>query len=449
MKRFQLTLLAGCLALVPSLASAHSLLDIFELARENDPQLKAQAAAFRAGEEEGALARAALLPNISASAGYTHTDTDLTDRIDPDGSAPLEETERSWSITLSQTLFDLSDWYDYQAGKKRSERAAAEFAANEQELIVRVAEAYFNVLRAIDQLEATRAEERALEKQLEQTEQRFEVGLTAVTEVHEAQAAYDSAAAARLRAEGDLHISYEALEVLTGEPHDRIAPLEEDFPVTMPEPADRHEWVQFALENNYELKAASLNAKASQEAAKSSRAGRLPSLSGNVGYSDTNRDGAEYFGTTVESDTRRQGTRFGVTLEVPIFSGGAQSARQRQASAQHMQAREQFTTAQRNVVQSARSYHLSVETGVSQVKAQQQAIVSSESALEATQSGYEVGTRNLVEVLMAQRAVYDAQRNYANALYDYVIDTIRLREVAGMLSPADVQQIDQWLADSY
>ncbi len=445
MNLIKLSLLAGAFALSSLSANASSLLDIYELALEHDAQLAADEAAFRAGREQRTLARSALLPQLGAGAEFSRIDTRLTDNIDPNRSAPLERDQLSWSVSLRQSLFDMSRWYSYQAGIRRSEQAEARFAADQQALIVRVAEAYFNVLRAREFLEAANAEEKALEQQLEQTRQRFEVGLTAITEVHEARAAYDSATALALEARGNLAITYEALEVLTGRPHHRIAPLSERFPVLMPEPADRHEWVQFALENNYQLKAASLSAEAARQTANAASSDRLPSLSGSISYTRTEDEGTQYFGTPIESDTLNRGTRMALNLEVPLYSGGGASSRTRQARAQQDQAREEFNNFQRSVIQSTRSLHLSVETGVARVRARQQAIVSSESALEATQSGYEVGTRNLVEVLLAQRAVFQARRDYANALYDYVIDTIRLREVAGMLSPVDVQQIDQWL----
>jgi outer membrane protein len=260
--------------------------------------------------------------------------------------------------------------------------------------------------------------------------------------VHEAQAAYDGAVAGKLEAQGNLGISYEALEVLTGKPEDQVAPLMSTFPVIDPTPSNRANWVEFALKNNYALKAAKLRADAQLDSAKSSKARHLPTLGANLGYSDTDSDGTR---EDFNFDSTTDGSSVRIRLDVPIYSGGATSARSRQAYALYTQAQETYNQTQRDVIQGARASHLSVETGVARVQARKQAIISSRSALEATQSGYEVGTRNLVEVLLAQRNLYQAQRNYSDALYDYVIDTIRLREVAGMLTPADVQEIDKWL----
>lgn len=450
MKNTKLYLLIGMLALSPLLANASSLLDIYQLALENDSQLKADRAAYEAGLENRYLGRAALLPQINASATYTESDDDSVNRIpiDPDdpfvqsGTGNTDLTQRNWGVSLQQPLLNMAAWYDYKRGIKLSEQAEAQFGADQQSLIVRVAEAYFNVLRAVDTLEATIAEERALAQQLEQAKQRYEVGLTAITEVHEAQAAYDSALALRLESRGNLSISYEALEVLTGQSHDQVAPLSPEFPVVDPIPSDRHEWVEFSLKNNYALKATRLQADALAETAKASRSGHLPTVTANISYNDNATDGSRY-GMPIDSTS--EGPSIGVRLDVPLFSGGGTSSRRRQAYAQSAQAMELFNSAQRNVVQSTRALHLSVETGVAQVQARKQAIVSSQSALEATQSGYEVGTRNLVEVLLAQRQLYQARRNYATALYDYIINTVRLSEVAGMLTPADVQEIDKWL----
>jgi outer membrane protein len=270
------------------------------------------------------------------------------------------------------------------------------------------------------------------------------VGLTAITEVHEAQAAFDSARAATLEARGNLGINYEALEVLTGKPEDRIAPLSAKFPVVNPAPANRADWVEFSLKNNYILKASRLQAEASLQNAKAYKAGHLPTVGASLGYSDTETDGT-LEGSPIDRTT--DGSTISIRMDVPIYAGGATSGRSRQAYAQYTEAQELYNSTQRSVIQNTRALHLSVETDVAAVQARKQAIVSNQSALEATQSGYEVGTRNLVEVLLAQRNLYQARRDYSNALYDYVIDTIKLREVAGMLTPADVQEIDKWLLD--
>lgn len=444
MKKTKLYLLVSLFSFAPLAASANSLLDVYELALQNDAQLKADKAKYEAGVENKTIARSGLLPQINANAvaGKNDGDSIYNRGNQPDTSSDYDTTE--WSISLNQPLFDMAAWYTYKQGVKLSEQAEAQFGADQQSLIVRTAEAYFNVLRAIETLEATIAEEKALEKQLEQTKQRFEVGLTAITDVHEAQAAFDTSRATTLEARGNVSISYEALEVLTGKPEDKIAPLSSKFPVSAPVPANRADWVEFSLKNNYNLKASKLEADASLQNAKANRSGHLPTLDASLGYSDSTTEGVR---DNFDIDNQNDGSSINLRLDVPIYSGGAVSGRSRQAYALYTQAQELYNSTQRSVIQSARSLHLSVETDVASVQARQQAIVSGQSALEATQSGYEVGTRNLVEVLIAQRNLYQARRNYSDARFDYVIDSVKLREVAGMLTPADVQRVDQWLLD--
>tara|TARA_R110000850_G_scaffold6139_29_gene24311 strand:+ start:1450 stop:2886 length:1437 start_codon:yes stop_codon:yes gene_type:complete len=444
-KRYLLAALIAC----SGSAQANSILEIYQMALENDPQLKADFAAYQAGLENSTINRAALLPQLSADGSYTISNNETVynarDGQPLDGAdLEVDGEQTSWGLNLTQALIDMSAWYTYKQGAALSEQAVAQYSADEQSLIVRVAEAYFNVLRAVDNLQANIAEEKALEQQLEQTKQRFEVGLTPITDVHDAQAAYDSATAATLEGRGQLGISFEALEVLTGRTHDTIAPLDEDFPVVAPEPAERHAWVEFALENNFSLKAAGEGAVAAEQRASAAKAGHYPTLSAQAGYTETdseNRNGAD----ALIDDYEREGYSASIQLSVPLFSGLRTSGVRRQALAQSMQAREQFNLLQRNVIQDTRSLHLAVETGVARVKARYQAIISNQSAVKATQSGFEVGTRNLVEVLLAQRSLYQAQRDYSNALYDYIIQNTRLRESAGMLTPADVQRIDDFL----
>jgi outer membrane protein len=443
MKKTKLYLLVSLFSLAPLTASANSLLDVYELALKNDSQLKADQAKYEAGLQNKTIGRSGLLPQINAGAEVSKTDGEYTNNL-TNTTIKNDYDSQGWDISLSQPLFNMASWYTYKQGSKLSEQAEAQYGADQQSLIVRVAEAYFNVLRSVETLEANLAEEKALEKQLEQTKQRFEVGLTAITEVHEARAAFDSARANTLEARGNLGINYEALEVLTGKPEDQVAPLSAQFPVVNPTPSNRADWVEFSLKNNYGLKASKLQADAALQTARANKSGHLPTIGATLAYSDTENDGIE---TGDPMDTARDGSTIKIRMDVPIFSGGATTGRSRQAYAQYTQAQELYNSTQRSVIQGTRALHLSVETDVASVQARKQAIVSSQSALEATQSGYEVGTRNLVEVLLAQRNLYQARRNYSDALFDYVIDTIKLREVAGMLTPADVQEIDKWLLD--
>ena len=443
MNKSKLYLIIGLLSLAPIGASANSLQDIYKLALQNDAQLKADKASYDAGKESDNIALANLLPQINADYNYNDGKSDITNNFTNQLYKNTNKT-KGWEASLTQPLFDMSAWYTYKQGQKVSAQAEAQFGADQQSLIVRVAQAYFNVLRSVDKLEASLAEEDALTHQLDQTKQRFDVGLIAITEVHEAQAAFDSATAATLEARGSLGISFEALEVLTGKAENQIAPLSDKFPVVNPTPADRAEWVSFSLKNNYNLKAAKLRAQAAEDNASANRAGHYPTVNATLGYSKPDSKGDNQLGGG-PFDTSSDQSSINVRLNVPIFSGGRTSSRTRQAVALELQAQEQFNSVERSTIQNTRALHLSVATDVARVQARKQAVLSNQSALDATQSGYEVGTRNLVEVLLAQRNLYQARRNYSDALFDYVIDTVKLREVAGMLTPADVQEVDKWL----
>ncbi|MYM63382.1 TolC family outer membrane protein [Pseudomaricurvus sp. HS19] len=443
--------IAGILGLSAANLHADTLQDIYQLALEYDHQLKADEAAFRAAQENITIGRAGLLPQINGSARYSETDGDAIGYQSSLGSSSayeLDTENEQYALTLTQPLFNMAAWFGYKQSKTLSAQAEAQFSADQQSFIVRVTEAYFNVLRAIDATETARAEETAYGHQLEQTKQRFEVGLTAITDVHEAQAAYDTATASTLEAQGNLGIAFEQLEVLTGSEHTEVAPLVAQFAVVNPQPATRSEWVDFALENNYQLKVARFQADAAQSNARAKASNHLPTLTASYNYvhrDDTNTD-IIAGGITTPTDNRldEQNT-IAVELNVPIFSGLRVSGERRQAYEQQMQAEEIYNLTQRNLIQNARSLHLQVVTDVAQVRARKQAIISGSSALEATQAGYEVGTRNLVDVLVAQRNLYQAQRNYDNSRYDYVINMLRLKQVAGNLSPEDVLKLNQWL----
>ena len=432
---------------------AETLDEIYQLALANDHNYRAAEAKFAADKEAKNLARAGLLPRINGSYSWTDTEDETSGtqaNFDPGQlrfvSNPLQiETHNvrsGYAVSLDQPLFNFAAWNDYKAGSHSAKIAALELSIARQSLIIRTATAYFNTLEAYDSLQTAIAEEKAFSQQLEQSRKRFEVGLTAITEVHESQAAYDSSVAGRLSAEGLFGIAFENLEVITGKPIHSLSPLKSDFPVLLPEPLDRKEWVAFSVENNLSLQISSQTVKQARSTLKARRADHYPTIDGQISYSSFNTDG-ETGGS--ESDVDRDTTSFGITLSVPIYNGGSVSAARRQASQQHIQAKENYLQAQRNTIQDARSNHLSVVTGVATVKARKQAITSSQSALDATQSGYEVGTRDLVDVLNAQRNLFAAQRDYQDALYDYIIATLNQKEVAGTLTAKHINELNDWL----
>lgn len=420
------------LSLMALTASADTLRDIYDLALKNDAQLKVAEATYKADQEIELQARSNLLP-----------------QVDGDASKNVDTTARGWSVTLSQPIFDLPAWFSFKSGKQISLQAQAQFAADQQELVVRCADAYFAVLRETDNMQVALAEEEANKRQLDRAQHRFKVGLIAITDVHEARAAYDASVAARLGDEGNLAIAYEILTTLTGQSHANLWLLNKELPVVDPEPADRAAWVQFALANNYVLKAAQYGMEAAQQNATAKRYEHAPKLSGGLVYSGDHLDEARTGSSQSLPGSRPDldsTTRTAVLkLTVPLFSGGYTSSVQRQAYEQSNAALERKIGIERGIMQATRAQHIATTTDVQRVNARAQSITSAQSAFNATRAGYEVGTRNIVDVLQFQRTFFSAQRDYANARYDYVLDMLRLKQQAGLLGPKDIYDLNDWL----
>ncbi|MEZ5570690.1 MAG: TolC family outer membrane protein [Halioglobus sp.] len=448
-----LTLLLCCVGV-----QADSLRDIYELALQNDAQLKAEEAVYLAKRETENLSRSALLPQISTSYSYQHSDGD-TDAFSPATDATgiiIRETATNrntdtdgYAITLNQALFDLSAWFSFQSGKEVTKEAEATFAANQQNLIVRVVEAYLLVLRAQDNLAASQAQERAFERQLEQTQQRFEVGLIAITDVYEAQAARDLSQVNRIVDENNVSVALERLSILTGQPQSNLNTLVEDFRILPPDPIDRAAWVDFSLANNFLLQAARYKEEAARQNAKAFKMEHAPVVTGGYEYSNYDVDGSVK--TQPESDftsppdSNMEENMWQIRVSVPLYSGGAISANRRKAAQEYNASREELINLTRNTVTNTRSLHMTVLSDVSRIAARKQSIISSRSSLDATQAGYEVGTRNVVDVLNAQNTLFQAERDYANSRYDYILNLMRLKEQAGLLSPGDVIRLDSFL----
>lgn len=448
--KFKINKLFTSLVLIVSapLSFGDTLTDIYELALKNDATLKAAEATYRSNIEYEKQALSTIMPQISASASYAEQDID-TLGFNQDTLLNNQTNRKSdmtsYKISIYQNLFDLSAWFSLKEGKEFTLQAKAQLASDQQDLVIRVAEAYFNVLSAQDNLSASKAEERATKRQLEQTQQRFDVGLIAITEVHEARAVFDSTVVRRLTDEGNLGTALETVTVITGQSHSNLWELNKDFPIVDPDPIARNEWVDFALRNNYKLKAALHAMEAARHDAKAKKMKHAPTLAGSYQYSDdeTNTDLTNVPDGVLDSET--DGGAWRIELSIPIYAGGLTSSQRRQAHEQYNTALQNQIGAQRNVIRNTRASHINVATDVQRVKARSQAIVSTRSALDATQAGYEVGTRNIVDVLQAQRSLYGSIRDYANSRYDYVINMLKLKKAAGTLSPQDIIEIGKWL----
>jgi len=423
--------LIALIALLSTTARAETLEDIYQSAVKNDPIAGAAKATYKANKETLNQGRAVLLPQLTTSASKVEPSSD--DNIDP-----IKTTYRA---SLSQSLFNVPAWFQFRSAKNMDQVAEANFAAQQQSLIIRVSESYFNVLRAYDNKQTRKAEELAIQRQLEQVTERFEVGLLPITDVHEIRAIFDDASVNSLEANGALDIAFDQLQVLSGKSHSQLTGLKDGFKAEVPIPTSAESWVEFALANNLDLRASELTQQAANETAKAAKSQHLPKISISADY--TKRDTEA---SASASALLTEQTAINLNLTMPIFSGGLTSSQARQASYQAQATEQNYIATKRNTIQAARSNYQLTITNTARVKARKQAITSAESALKATQAGYDVGTRNIVDVLVAQRTLFQAKRNYSNARYDYILSIMRLKQVAGQLSPEDVFEINSWLS---
>ena len=423
---------------------AENILDIYNEALENDPTFKAAEYSYLSDKQIVVQGRAALLPSITISGSTNWNEYYQNDILQQDYNS------FSKSARVSQPLFRLDTWFNFKRSKSLTDAAEADFAYEQQNLLLRTAELYFGVLRAIDNLNAAISEEKAIKKQLDQAQQRYEVGLSAITGVQEAQLAYDLSKAARINNEGNLFSAREALNALIGREIFSLDELGEGLEISNPYPNSKEEWVKLALENNYQLKAADLRKKAAKSNARSAASDRLPKIDivGAGSESETNQFNYEGFsingqGIPVPAVTGRR--NYSIQLSMPIFQGGAVYSKRKQAYAQYNEADENTLFAERRIIQEVRSQFSNVVTLVANVTAQQQAVTSATSALEATQVGYKVGTRNVVDLLQAEKNLYSAEKNLANAKYDYILANLRLALAAGTIDPSDIVEINNLL----
>lgn len=426
--------LAAVLALLsaPTLQAAN-LIQVYRDAVMQDAELAVEKARREQARAQLPQATAALLPSVTASGRWNETRPE-------EGSS---RNSTSWQLEAEQVLFSGQAWFRRSAAQKTLQAAEARYQDAEQELLLRVSEAYFAVLRAEDNLRTLQAEERAIGRQLDQVREQHEVGLIAITDVLEAQAAFDSVKAARIGSEGALLVSYEDLEQITNQSYQQVATLDASMPITAPSPSDRQAWVDQALRASLALRQAEAQLSAAEEGLKINRAGHWPTVAAYGSYSDvvSADPSIDQSGSPREQST----TEFGIRASIEVYGGGLTSAQVREGSFALEEAQHAGEQVRRQILQQTRSLFTLVNTDVLTVQARAQAIRSAESALEATRSGYEVGTRNIVDVLNAERALWSAKRDYDAARYDYVVNQLRLKRVAGQLSEQDLLELNNWL----
>ncbi len=418
-------------------AHAADLATIYQQALANDTDIAAATATREADGYNLTMARGALLPQASVS--YNYSQYDMTIDV-PGNKVETDYDTKTLQLQASQTLFNLNSWYNYRAASAGNDSAELKLHMAQQQLVLRTAQAYFAVLRAQDNLSTAQAEEKAVKRALEQTKQRFDVGLIAITDVHEAQAIYDLTSVNLLGRESALDISYEALEQLTGQHFDKVSPLQPKLAMEMPAPAKVEDWVQSGMDKYVGVLMAEAGLDAQRLQRNAARSNHLPTVQLFASYTD-----GEQYQFTLGGTVPAQTTVVGVQVSMPLLAGGSLYGKSKQAAQNYAASELQTEKQRRDVKQNVRSLYRQVQTDVQNVKAREQSIISAQSALEATETGYKVGTRNIVEVLNAQKNLYGAQRDYANARYDYILNLLNLKFFAGTLSDADIKALNAWL----
>ncbi|HWR81185.1 MAG TPA: TolC family outer membrane protein [Pseudomonas sp.] len=434
----------------PPLATQTDLIGVYKAAVQNNADLAAAQANLAAQQESVPQALSALLPQLNAGADTNSTRTSVDTRIN--GRTAKTQSGTAYQANLNQPLFNAAAWFRLKAADATSEQAAVEFSAIQQDLILQTAESYYTILRAQDDLAASKAEETAFKRQLDQATERFDVGLSDKTDVLEAQASFDTANANRLLAERSVEDAFQALTTLTNQTYTSLNGQMHSLPVLPPVPRDAKAWVDTSTQQNLRLKASNYAVTAAQESLKQSKSGHAPTVNAFAKYVTGDNDSIGFINNSslpgFYNGDADQST-VGVELNVPLYSGGLTSSQVRQSYDVLQQTEYQQESLRRQVVQNARDFYRAVNSNVEQVAARKQTIVSNKSALEATQIGFEVGTRDIVDVLNAQRQLFTAVRNYNTARYAYIISNLRLKQTAGTLSPADLQELDKYLSASY
>ncbi|MGR5059894.1 outer membrane channel protein TolC [Vibrio rotiferianus] len=436
MKKLLPLFISAALGSMSTSALADSLAEIYDLAKQNDPQLLSVAAQRDAAFEAINSSRSALLPQINLTASYDinrgDLDKDRTDKVSTDNN------QLSAGVGFTQELYNRASWITLDTAEKTARKSDASYAATQQGLILRVSQAYFEVLRAKDNLVFVRAEKAAVGRQLEQTKQRFEVGLSAITDVHDAQAQYDAVLADEVLAENSLINSYESLREITGQEHKNLNILDTARFSASPSNATAEALIDQAKTENLSLLSARISQDIARDNISLASSGHLPTLSldGGYNYADT---------TNSSDDQTADGFNIGVNLAVPLYTGGNITSKTKQAEFAYVAASEDLEKEYRSVVKDVRAQNNNINASIGALKAYEQSVVSAKSALEATEAGFDVGTRTIVDVLDSTRRLYDANKNLSNARYDYILSVLQLRQAVGTLSEQDVLDVDAGL----
>ena len=432
--RLRKTILTSIISILfTPLASANSITEIYQTALEQDPSIRQAQANFMALKQANPLAKASLLPQLIAS--ISHNQNRIQD-----------STTQTASIDLNQSIYKHSNWLNLSKAEQQIQQGQFTLTLAEFDLTNRVVSAYLDLLQAQDTLTFVQAEKQAIERELEKTKQQLKVGISAITNLHEAQAQFDAAVAQEITAMNAIELAKEALREITGQYYQTVDPLNtENFTPPELSPAKVDDWLTIAEQNNPNLLGQKIAVAIAKKEIDIASAGHLPEANLRAGYSWSDNNSPN---TNTDLDVDRihsqpKGLNWTVSVSVPIYSGGATSAQSRQARHQYVSASQALEKSQRSVIKQVRSAYNDVKATLARIKALKQSVVSAESALNATKAGFNVGTRTIVDVLNSTKVVYDAKRNLASARYQYIKAIVGLKSAAGNLSADDIQAISR------
>jgi len=429
--------------LLPLGAAAEDLFQVYRDAQRYDAAYSAARQSLEAGREKLPQGRALILPtlNLTGSATRSRFDVETNDpALSPAFTRMTNQT--AYTLTLTQPLYRPQNWLQYEQGEFQVRQAEATFSLAYQDLVIRVAQAYFDGLAAIDTLNLVRAQKAAISEQLAQAKRNFEVGTATITDTHEAQARFDLSSAQEIAAINDLESKQRVLQQLTGKVYTELKHLRPDVKLAPPNPANMESWVQLAEKQNYSVQQSEAATEVAAREARRTSAAHRPTLDivGTYGQNTDNGNLTSFIGRDVNT------AQIGVQLAFPLYQGGSLSSKEREAAALSLKSKDDLENARRGAALSARQTYLSVINGIAQVGALEQALVSSQSALDSNRLGYEVGVRINIDVLNAQQQLFSTRRDLAVARYNTITNQLRLKAAAGSLREEDLEDINRALA---
>lgn len=417
---------------------ANGLIEVYSMAKQADADIQIAESTFYSESQARPIARANILPQASLSANTTSVSQKTEGETFGVEGDRVNFNDHGYTLNVSQTLYNHEFYVQLRQAKNTVAKATLDLDAAYQDLMVRTADAYFNVLAAYDNVTFRNSEKKAIERQLEQAKKRFDVGLIAITDVKEAQASYDLVVAREIEAENELELSKDALEVIIAQRLDVLKPLSERMLLVSPEPTDPEDWIATALEQNLTLLSSEYTTKIAEQEIDLQKSRHLPTFEIVGAHSDADTGG-------LSGSREFEDTRIGLELSFPILQGGRTYHQTKEARFNSETANNQHEKVRRETIQNTRGAFLNVIAGISRVKALANALESTEAAAQAAEAGFQVGTRTSVDVLIALQETYLAKRDYARARYDYLLNTLRLKQAAGTLSVDDLLKIDGWL----